>query len=211
MRFAGGLPDHVGVAEHPHALFRNVLQRQARIGHEGLVRGHDARDELAYVDDFFLHGVRAVFQPRKLEQGVHQAAQALHFGVHRLQTLLVGFEHAVHHGLHRRLDGHERRPQLVRHVGGQAPFQLAVLLYRFRHLVERLAQTRDLVFALQPRACGQVAFFYGARRLGHAVDGCHQVACEQEADAGGQDDGRHGGEHHGLIRIVAELLVRLAH
>ncbi len=128
------LADHVGVAEHRHAPFHLIGEREVRIGDERLVRCHDALDELSHVHDFALHGRRAVLEARQLQNGVDEAAQALHLGIHRFQTLFVGFEHAVHHGLHRGLDGHERRAQLVRHVGGQAPFQLAIALDGVRHL-----------------------------------------------------------------------------
>ena len=160
-----------------------VLQREAGIGYERLVRGHDAGDQLAHIDHFLLHRRRAALQTRKLQDGVYQAAEALHLGVHRFQPLLVGLEHAVHHRFHGGLDGHQRRTQLMCHVGGQTALQLAVALDGVGHRIERLAQVRDLVLAVQLGAGRQIAFLDGLRRGGHAVDGADQRTREQEADA----------------------------
>lgn len=103
-----GLADHISVAHYHNVGLGVVLQGEAGIGHEHLVGGDDARDELADVDDLLLHGLAAVFQTRQLQQRIHQPRQALDLGIHGDQALLVGLVDAVDHGLHRGLDGHER-------------------------------------------------------------------------------------------------------
>ena len=109
------------------------------------------------------------------------------------------------------MDGHKRRAQLVGDVGCETALQLAVLLDRLRHLVEGLAQAGDLVLAVKISARREVAFLDGAGRLRHAVDGSHQIAREQKADARCEHDGHERREEHSLVGILAELLVRAAH
>jgi ABC-type multidrug transport system fused ATPase/permease subunit len=46
--------------------------------------------------------------------------------------------------------------------------------------------------------------------IGHALDGAHQVACEEEAEHRRQEDGDDGGQDHGLVGLVAEFLIGCA-
>ena len=165
-----GLADHISVAHYHNVGLGVVLQGEAGIGHEHLVGGDDARDELADVDDLLLHGLAAVFQTRQLQQRIHQPRQALDLGIHGDQALLIGLVDAIDHGLHRGLDGHERGAQLVGNIGGEAPLQIAVLLHRLGHDVEGLAEARHLVLAGQLGASRQIAVADGPGRLHDAVD-----------------------------------------
>ena len=120
------LAKHVGVSEHHDLGLALVGQRQAGVRNERFVRCNDALHKFADIQQVFLHRLAAAFQARQAQERFDQASEALDFGVHRFQALCVRFEHAVDHGLDRRLDGHERRAQFVRHVRGKATLQLAV-------------------------------------------------------------------------------------
>ena len=68
------LPNHVGVAQHTHPFFSNVFQGQTRIGHERLVRGDDARNKIAHIDELFFRRIGAILQTGKLQKRIHQPA-----------------------------------------------------------------------------------------------------------------------------------------
>ncbi len=204
-----GLAQQVGIAVHVHVRVVLELQAQALFVDVRLMGGNNRREHFGKVHLLALDGLGAAFQAGKLQQRIYQARKAAHLGVQRFQALLVGLEHAVDHGFHRGLDGHQRGAQLVGHIGYQAPFQLAVLLHGIGHQVEHVAQAGDLVVALHAGAGGVVAFLQGLRRVGDAADGRRQAAGEHAAHHAGHHDGDNAGQGHGLVRLLAELRVGL--
>ncbi len=141
----GCLANHVRVAQHAHALLHLVLQREPESAtNASCVATMPAISSPTLTTSFFM-GVERLSKRESFKMAFYQAAEALHLGVHGFQALLVGLEHAVHHRFHGGLDGHQRRTQLMCHVGGQTALQLAVALDGVGHRIERLAQVRDLV------------------------------------------------------------------
>ena len=143
----GGLAQHIGIAIDVYVWIVVVGEFETRFFHIGLMGGDHCVDHLDQVDLREFDRIRAVLQTRELQERIDQTAQTPHFGIECLKTLFIGDEHAIDHGFDRGLDSHERRAELVRNVGDQATFHIAVRLDRIGHLVEGLAQTSDLIIA----------------------------------------------------------------
>lgn len=153
----GRLAQHVAIAVNNNVGLCVVLERKTGVVDERLMRHNERANKVAHVNDFLIHGSRTALEARELQNGVDQAGKALHLGVDRVQALFIGLEHAIHNGLDRRLNRHEGRAQLMRHVSGKAALKFLVALNAFGHGVKRFSKLGDFVFAIKVHASRKVA------------------------------------------------------
>ena len=123
--------------------------------------------------------------------------------------LVVGGVHAVLHGLDRCKHCHERRAQLMSHIGSQALLVLHVLLERRGHLIECLAQLIDLVIAAQACTSGQIAV---ANLLGRARNSMNRLgkhARHERSDNDRDADRNNRGKGHGVKGLFSKRRICL--
>jgi hypothetical protein len=157
-----------------------------------------AATSAARVDLLRLHALCALVEARDLHQLLDEATQATDVGDQELRrpprlrrhpVEVLGQQRGLAH------EGGQRRSQLVRHVGGEAP--LARLggrergdlgLERGGHLVERLRPGAELVLPLDRQPRLEQAFRQRVRGLARPGDGPKRSARQQDPRAGGEED-----------------------
>ena len=158
-----------------------------------------------------------VVAARELEQAADQVAhlvrlalQVLEQPLARFRIELDGADRTTEH-VEVRLHARQRRAQLVRRVGDEAPLRLDRVLQRRQHRVERRAEPRDLVVAALGHALARVA---RARdplgRVGQAAHRRERRARDERAAGGGRDDAAERDEDQDQAQAV-QVVVQVVH
>ena len=140
-------------------------------------------------------------------QRAEQAAEPLDLLADHAQVLRRRRQHAVLERLHARLDGGERRAQLVREVAGHVAAPLLVAGEPVGHGVERRRERRDLVVAARRHAHVEVAGGDVARRVRELLERAGDAPADEQAQQQCQNAGDGGGDdevagERALVRVL---------